>query len=1066
MLALPRPWRRRDERPYASMTEDSKARWPWVLTLTLLAYALAGWLATRIAFAPSYAAPLYPSAGVAFAAAWVYGRPALAAAALGAFAVNVGLSAARGQFDIAALGTPALIGLGAALQAWVGCALVRRFVAQPLTLAQPRDIWRFLLLAAPLACLTNSTISTATLCLAGVLPTSAVAFTWWTWWIGDSLGVLIAAPAALTLIGRPRSAWRPRRATVALPLLVVTALLVAATMAVARWDEQRLRSAFEREAATIAQALAAWLNAPLQALHAAQGVFELKPQASRDDLHRATAWWLQQEALHLHAIGYAQRVPRAEVPRFEAAVRAEGQRDYRVFDRDGESDQRTPDDEVLAVRYVEPQQRNAAALGVNTLSVAAAAQAIGRTQRSGQPAASAGFRLTQESGDQVGVVVYQQLAAAPSGVVFVSLRMSDVLDWLLRATGNQLRWCLVDLEPGGAAQRLAGPAGCDSAPRLAYHYERKLQFAGRQWELRADARPEQIAEAAHANAWLFSVLGLAAASLLGALLLIVTARARRIELEVEERTQALRHEVSERQRTEEALRASEQQLRAILDTARVGIVKTDLQGRILQPNSAYVQMVGYSAAELRTMSVGQLTHPDDRAEDARLLGAMRDGTSEAYRREKRYIAKDGQVVHTLLTVALLRDAQGRPQSTVGVIEDISEHLRLAEAERARELAESSNRAKSEFVSRMSHELRTPLNAMLGFAQLLGLDRKPVLADHQRAWATQIQQAGWHLLHMINDTLDLSRIESGMLKLEPTRLEPAPLVEAALAMVEPAAAKRGIRIEQQLELRTGAVIADETRVKQILTNLLSNAIKYNVDGGHIAVRARTAASQTIEIVVSDNGLGMTREQMDELFQPYNRLGRERSGVEGTGIGLVISRRLAELMGGSLRAHSIAGEGSTFILSLPRAHDSGGDTTLDSEPLTQPAAYRQRLVHYIEDNETNIEVMRGMLLRRPQVQLQVSMNGLDGLAALKRQRPSLILLDMHLPDIDGLELLRHLKGDDDLSSIPVVVVSADATTLQIEAALTAGAAHYVTKPVNLAAFLAILDELLDQMDTHFG
>ena len=306
----------------------------------------------------------------------------------------------------------------------------------------------------------------------------------------------------------------------------------------------------------------------------------------------------------------------------------------------------------------------------------------------------------------------------------------------------------------------------------------------------------------------------------------------------------------------------------------------------------------------------------------------------------------------------------------------------------------------------------------------------------------------------------------MLKLEPARLQPAPLVEAALAMVEPAAAKRGIQIEQQLELRTGAVIADETRVKQILTNLLSNAIKYNIDGGHIAVRARAAASQTIEIVVSDNGLGMTREQMDELFQPYNRLGRERSGVEGTGIGLVISRRLAELMGGSLRAHSVAGEGSTFILSLPRAHDNGGDAALDTEPLTQPAGYRQRLVHYIEDNETNIEVMRGMLLRRPQVQLQVSMNGLDGLAALRRQRPSLVLLDMHLPDIDGLELLRHLKDDDDLSSIPVVVVSADATTLQVEAALTAGAAHYVTKPVNLAAFLAILDELLDEMDTHFG
>jgi signal transduction histidine kinase/ActR/RegA family two-component response regulator len=449
-----------------------------------------------------------------------------------------------------------------------------------------------------------------------------------------------------------------------------------------------------------------------------------------------------------------------------------------------------------------------------------------------------------------------------------------------------------------------------------------------------------------------------------------------------------------------------------------------------------------------------------------LLGAMRRGECEVFRREKRYMSKDGGVIHALLTVALLRDAQGRPESTVGVVEDISEHLRLAEAERARESAESSNRAKSEFVSRMSHELRTPLNAMLGFAQLLSLDRKPTLAEHQRAWAAQIQQAGWHLLHMINDTLDLSRIESGMLKLETVALDLGALVNDALAMVGPAAEKRGLQFEQQLDRRARAVLGDETRIKQILTNLLSNAVKYNVDGGRIGVRSRVTESQVVEIVVSDTGLGMTRAQMDELFQPYNRLGRERTSVEGTGIGLVISRRLAELMGGSLRAQSVAGEGSNFILTLPRAPQEDGSLTTASELAAEPASYRRRLVHYIEDNETNIEVMRGILLRRPQVELSVSMNGLDGLAAVRLRRPSLILLDMHLPDIDGLELLRHLKDDDELGSIPVVVVSADATAAHVEAALTAGAAHYITKPVNLAGFLDVLDELLNDMDTQLG
>ncbi|HMO45561.1 MAG TPA: CHASE domain-containing protein [Rubrivivax sp.] len=1054
------------------MSEDSKAAWPWVLVAATLGYAAAGWLAVQLAFAPSYAAPLYPSAGMALAATLVYGRPALLATALGAFLVNVGLSAARGQVDLWALVVPLVIGAGAALQAACGAWLVRRHVEQPLTLGRPRDIWRFLVLAAPVACLVNASISSAALGLAGAVPPAALPFTWWTWWIGDSLGVLIAAPALLTLIGRPRSAWLPRRATVALPLLLVTALLVAATLAVARWDEQRLRSAFEREAAGAADAVAAWLDGPLQALQAVHGVFSLDERVSGEQMRSVTGWWLQQP-LHLQAIGYSPRVARSELGRFEAAVRAEGPADFRVFDRSDRPAAATEEDAVV-VRYIEPRQRNAGALGVNSMSVRASAEAIRRAQRSGRPSASAGFKLAQEGADQIGVVVYRALggeggaAAAPwRGVVFVALRMDEALNTLMAQRHTPLQWCLLDRDPAAVQRRLAGPPGCEDAPRLRWVHERALSFGGRDWLLRLEARPEMMTESQHANAWLFSVLGLASASLLGALLLIVTGRARRVEQEVQQRTQALREEAAQHQHTAEALRASEQQLQAILDSAHVGIVKTDLDGRILKLNPAYSRLLGYGGDELCRFTAGQLTHPEDRLEDARLLESMRRGQCDVYRREKRYLAKGGSVVHAQLTVALLRDAAGRPQFTVGVVEDIGEHLRLAEAERARESAESSNRAKSEFVSRMSHELRTPLNAMLGFAQLLALDRKPPLSAHQRGWAGQIQQAGWHLLHMINDTLDLSRIESGMLKLEPAALEVAPLVDAALAMVEPAAAKRGLRIEQQLDARRARVVlGDETRIKQILTNLLSNAVKYNVDGGSITLITRLAEGGAIEIVVSDTGLGMNRSQMDALFQPYNRLGRERTGVEGTGIGLVISRRLAELMGGSLRAQSTVGQGSSFVLTLPRAPGVGSDSGRDGEAPAELAGYRQRLVHYIEDNETNIEVMRGMLLRRPQVRLSVSMNGLDGLAAVRLQHPSLILLDMHLPDIDGLELLRHLKDDDALSSIPVVVVSADATAAHMEAALTAGAAHYVTKPVNLVSFLAVLDELLDDMDTHFG
>jgi CheY-like chemotaxis protein/anti-sigma regulatory factor (Ser/Thr protein kinase) len=320
--------------------------------------------------------------------------------------------------------------------------------------------------------------------------------------------------------------------------------------------------------------------------------------------------------------------------------------------------------------------------------------------------------------------------------------------------------------------------------------------------------------------------------------------------------------------------------------------------------------------------------------------------------------------------------------------------------------------------------------------------------------------------MINDVLDLSRIDSGNLRLQTTTLELGELVDATTALVASDAAARGIRISQQLAPEASAVLGDATRVKQILTNLLSNAVKYNIDNGRVHVASRIAAPDVVEISVTDTGMGMTPEQMDELFRPFNRLGRERTALQGTGIGLVISRRLAELMGGSIRVKSVPGEGSSFILKLPKAIDPDTMPSSLDDLAALPADYHRRMVLYVEDNETNIEVMRGILAQRAQVQMEIAVSGLGGLGAIRERAPHLILLDMHLPDMSGLELLRHLKSDPATSSIPVIVVSADATAQQVDAALDAGAVRYLTKPVGVNELLAAVDELLERMDTGFS
>jgi PAS domain S-box-containing protein len=568
-------------------------------------------------------------------------------------------------------------------------------------------------------------------------------------------------------------------------------------------------------------------------------------------------------------------------------------------------------------------------------------------------------------------------------------------------------------------------------------------------------------------------VGLLGTALLAALLLTVTGRARRIAAAVQQRTAELEQrgaelqaQVAERQRTEAALRESQQRLRNILDHAPIGVAYTDTSGRIREANPKLREMLGMHGDRLSAAHIADLLHADDREAEAQARQRLLSGEVPMSRWRMRCLTADGRTLWTQVGVSVLRDSQGDAKRMVWVVEDITEHLALEDAQRARQGAEAANLAKSEFLSRMSHELRTPLNAMLGFSQLLELDRRQPLAPHQLEWTAQIRQAGWHLLHMINDTLDLSRIESGHIDLTPTALDVGDLVAASIALLADSAEKRGVHVDAQLSAGARAVIGDATRVKQILTNLLSNAIKYNHGGGRVTVSSRQADAGMVAIEISDTGAGMNPTQLSQLFQPFNRLGREGGSVEGTGIGLVISLRLAELMGGTLYARSSLGRGSTFTLELPRGATAFTTVHSPDDAELPDATYRRRLVHYIEDNETNAEVMRGILALRPQVKLDISSLGLDGLAAIRARRPSLVLLDMHLPDIDGLELLRHLQADPDTADIPVIVVSADATPARISQAIAAGATHYLTKPVNVPQFLSALDEVLEQLDTQFG
>ena len=380
---------------------------------------------------------------------------------------------------------------------------------------------------------------------------------------------------------------------------------------------------------------------------------------------------------------------------------------------------------------------------------------------------------------------------------------------------------------------------------------------------------------------------------------------------------------------------------------------------------------------------------------------------------------------------------------------------IGERREAEQEADRANRAKSEFLSRMSHELRTPLNAILGFAQLLQMNGSD---PRQQESIEQILKGGRHLLALINEVLDISRIEAGRLSLS---LEPVPLlgtVQAAVALVRPLASDRGIRLEVEIPAASSHVLADQQRLQQVLLNLLSNAVKYNQPSGSVRVSAEVVEARSVRIRVADTGIGMSPEQLGRLFTPFDRLGADQTGVEGTGLGLTLSKCLVEAMGGVMTVESAVGAGSVFSVELDIAEAPSPPVLLPpSSVAARPASGRALSVLYVEDNASNLRLIEHVLAYRPGLRLLTAVQGRLGLEMAREQRPDLILLDLHLPDLPGADVLKSLQDGADTRDIPVVVLSADATPGQIDRLIEAGARAYLTKPVDVAQLLTLVDDI---------
>jgi len=537
-----------------------------------------------------------------------------------------------------------------------------------------------------------------------------------------------------------------------------------------------------------------------------------------------------------------------------------------------------------------------------------------------------------------------------------------------------------------------------------------------------------------------------------------------------ERLRALLDRLQEQeQRASDARR----DLQAVLDAAtEVAFIATDTRGVLRLFNRGAAKMLGWpAAAVLGQPALARFHDPQEMQARALELQAQLDrpvvgdevfvaiARLSGYEvRDWSYLRRDGSRLLVSLAVTAVRDDQGRLTGFLYIATDQTQRQRAAELELARERAEAASRTKSEFLSRVSHELRTPLNAILGFAQLMGLQSADALAPAQRERVQRIETAGWHLLKLIDDVLDLSRIESGQITLSMAAVDLRTVIGAALRLVTPHADQMQLRLRPPPGEAPHTVLADATRLTQVLLNLLSNAIKYNRPGGEVRLALVSAANGLVGLQVQDTGRGMDEAQLARLFSPFDRLGLESSGIAGTGIGLVITKRLVDLMGGRIEVQSHPGEGSCFSVLLPAADSGHVDHTDATARAAQRPAGAQGDVLYVEDNAMNAALMRDLFALRPACRLHLCESIRQGQTLIEQMRPRLALVDMHLPDGNGLDLLRWLRRQPEFGDTPVVVVSADATRRQQDAAFAAGATAYLTKPVNVIDALRVIDAAL--------
>ena len=530
----------------------------------------------------------------------------------------------------------------------------------------------------------------------------------------------------------------------------------------------------------------------------------------------------------------------------------------------------------------------------------------------------------------------------------------------------------------------------------------------------------------------------------------------------------LTRDITQQRAAERALKAAEERWKFALEGSGDGVWDVDEDRQFAFYSPRWKEMLGHREDEVghSIHEWSRRIHPDDQARVLKAIEAYRRGDTAAYETEHRLRHKDGHWLWVLDRGKIVeRRADGTPRRIVGTHSDITRSKQADQAVLDKQAAELANHAKSEFLSRMSHEMRTPLNAVIGFSQLMRMSVDQVDVDKVHEYADHVLDAGQHLLALINDVLDLQKVEEGALSLDLGRVALDDLVARTIDLLAPMARTRGIRFDNTVPPHV-RVRADAQRLRQVLLNVASNAVKYNRPGGVVRWRLQQKSADRLTLLIEDEGTGLTPEQMGRLFQPFERLGKETSTIEGTGLGLIIARSLMQAIGGDLKVTSQLGHGTCIALEMVCDADTAitdlgalaGEAT-QAAPAVADAGRPSLRMLYVEDNRINAILFEEALrMHHGRIDLRIAEDGEEALAVAREWQPEVLVLDAHLPGMSGFDVLRLLRALPGLASAPAFMCSADAMPEDVQRAYEAGFIGYWTKPIDIAAVMADIEQLL--------